>query len=594
MPLDAICIHGLVQELDKKTAGGRIDKIYQPDKEEIILSVRSLQGNFKLMLTAAASAPRMHLINIERENPAAPPMFCMLLRKHLQGSKICSITQPDLERMAVIEFDTRDEMGVSSKKYLICEMMGKYSNIILCDQDKRILDSVKRVDGDISGKRQVLPGLFYRMPPPQEKRNPLQVSVTGILAALQQSNSEMPLDRWLLNRFIGLSPLVCRELVYLASGEGSKSFSKFTKPETDRFLQVWTMFIERIQTGKLEPYLLTKAEDNTVLDFSYMRILQYEGMANLEKKENFSFLLSAFYEKKAKAERMKHRTQETSKIVTLAIERLRKKIVLQKKELEKTYDRDKYKKSGELITANLYQIEKGAKKVKVLDYFDPNCPEIELNLDLRLTPQQNAARYFKKYNKAKTAEKMLIEQIEKGEHELSYLESVLDEIQRAECEQDILQIREELLETGYLSRKQKRGKNRKQSRKLIAGRPWEYQTSDGFMVLAGRNNIQNDLLTLKTAWKHDIWFHTQKIHGSHVILVCDGKEPTDHAMTEAAEIAAYHSKARASTMVPVDYSEVKNIKKPNGAKPGMVIYHVYQTAFVTPDEEKILRLRIHQ
>jgi predicted ribosome quality control (RQC) complex YloA/Tae2 family protein len=592
MPLDAICVQGLVRELNERTVGGRIDKIYQPDKEEIILSIRSAQGNCKLMLTASASAPRLHLIELERENPAVPPMFCMLLRKHLQGSKICGITQPDWERMAVIELDTTDEMGVSTKKYLICEMMGKYSNIILCDQDKRILDAIRRVDGDVSGKRQVLPGLFYRMPPPQEKIDPLQVSEAGLLAALQQADPAESADHWLLQKIKGLSPLVCRELVYQATGETTKTISELTLKDQQKLASVWTAFLDKVAGGIFSPYLLTHTEDHSVLDFSYLPIYQYGSRANLENKESFSKLLGAFYEKKAKAERMKHRTQEITKVVTLARDRLRKKIGLQRKELDKTQDRDRYKHMGELITANLYQIEKGVKKVKVLDYFDENCPEIEISLDLRLTPQQNAAQYFKKYNKAKTAEIMLTEQIQEGEQNLSYLESVLDEISRAENEQDLIQIREELLETGYLSKKQQRCKKKKQTRKPALGKPWEYRTSDGFSVFAGRNNMQNDMLTLKTAWKHDIWFHTQKIHGSHVILVCDGREPTNLAMTEAAEIAAYHSKAKTSAMVPVDYSEVKNIKKPNGAKPGMVIYHVYQTAFVTPDEDKILSLRV--
>ena len=592
MPLDAICVQGLVRELNERTVGGRIDKIYQPDKEEIILSIRSAQGNCKLMLTASASAPRLHLIELERENPAVPPMFCMLLRKHLQGSKICSITQPDWERMAVIELDTTDEMGVATKKYLICEMMGKYSNIILCDQDKRILDAIKRVDGDVSGKRQVLPGLFYRMPPPQEKIDPLQVSEAGLLAAMQQADPAESTDRWLLQKVKGLSPLVCRELVYQATCETTKAIGELTLKDQQKLASVWTSFLDKLANGIFSPHLLTHAEDHSVLDFSYLPIYQYGSRANLENKNSFSNLLGAFYEKKAKAERMKHRTQEITKVVTLARDRLRKKIGLQRKELDKTQDRDRYKHMGELITANLYQIEKGVKKVKVLDYFDENCPEIEISLDLRLTPQQNAAQYFKKYNKAKTAEIMLTEQIQEGEQNLSYLESVLDEISRAENEQDLIQIREELLETGYLSKKQQRGKKKKQTRKPTLGKPWEYRTSDGFSVFAGRNNMQNDMLTLKTAWKHDIWFHTQKIHGSHVILVCDGREPTDLAMTEAAEIAAYHSKAKTSAMVPVDYSEVKNIKKPNGAKPGMVIYHVYQTAFVTPDENKILSLRV--
>ena len=306
--------------------------------------------------------------------------------------------------------------------------------------------------------------------------------------------------------------------------------------------------------------------------------------------DSFSAMLAEFYEKKSSIDRIRRHAQNMTHTVTNARDRMRRKLAAQQKELSQSQNREKYKRRGDLITANLYQIEPGMRKVKVIDYYDPACPEVEVSLDIRLSPQQNAQKQFKLYNKAKTAEEKLTEQIANGKQELSYLESVLESIREAENMTDLAQIKEELIRTGYLSAKQDKKKRRQA--KPVQGKPFHYRTSDGFDVFAGKNNTQNDLLTLKMAFKSDIWFHTQKIHGSHVILICDGREPTDTAMTEAAEIAAWHSQARGSSQIPVDYSQVRNIKKPNGAKPGMVIYHVYQTAFVTPDEKRIEAMRV--
>lgn len=591
MPLDAVCLQAVVHELNAKIAGGRIEKVYQPERDEVVLSIRGIQGARRLLISTASGASRMHFIDNTRENPAAPPMFCMLLRKHVQGAKIASITQPALERIAVIELDTNDEMGVASKKYLVCELMGNFSNIILNDSDGRIIDALRRVEGDMSGKRKILPGLFYHMPPVQEnKRNPLEVSGSGLAAAAAGAEDAKGLDKWLLGCFYGLSPLLCREIAYRATGDASKPVNSLTKQDLETLSAVFTEFTQQVQACAGTPCLLSRPEDQTVFDFSSVEIRQYEGMMLRSALPSFSDLLSAFYEKKGRAERMRRRAQDMLRIITNARDRLARKLALQEQELAQTQNRDTYKRMGDLITANLYQLEKGARTAKVVDYYAEGCPEIEIQMDIRLTPQQNAQRYFKRYNKAKTAESMLTEQIKIGNADLQYLESVLEAIGEAESEQDLAQLREELLQTGFLSAKQQRGrKNHKPA--PVKAIPFHYRTSDGFDVFAGKNNLQNDILTLKTAYKNDIWFHTQKIHGSHVILVTDGKEPTDTAMTEAACIAAYHSKARNSAMVPVDYSEVRNIKKPAGAKPGMVIYHVYKTAYVTPVEAEIEKLR---
>ena len=591
MPFDAVSLLAAVREVNQTIAGGRIDKIYQPERDEVVLSIRLMRGGVKLLLSVGAGTPRMHFIETGRENPAAPPMFCMLLRKHLQGAKIVSVTSPDLERLAIIECDTIDEMGVPSKKYLAVELMGKYSNLILYGEDGRILDAIRRIEGDDTGtKRRILPGLFYHLPPAQDKVSLLQISEAGLTAAIQSANEETGLDRWLLSHFKGLSPLVCRELACRACGESEKPVGQLSASEREILLRVLRDFTQMIEENRMKPCLLVRAEDGSVFDFSVMPISQYGPLIQTRQMDSFSAMLAEFYEKKSSIDRIRRHAQNMTHTVTNARDRMRRKLAAQQKELSQSQNREKYKRRGDLITANLYQIEPGMRKVKVIDYYDPACPEVEVSLDIRLSPQQNAQKQFKLYNKAKTAEEKLTEQIANGKQELSYLESVLESIREAENMTDLAQIKEELIRTGYLSAKQDKKKRRQA--KPVQGKPFHYRTSDGFDVFAGKNNTQNDLLTLKMAFKSDIWFHTQKIHGSHVILICDGREPTDIAMTEAAEIAAWHSQARGSSQIPVDYSQVRNIKKPNGAKPGMVIYHVYQTAFVTPDEKRIEAMRV--
>ncbi len=590
MPLDAICLGAVTEELNHVLAGCRVEKVYQPDRDEIVLQTRGQGGARRLLVSTAAGAPRVHFIDVARENPAAPPMFCMLLRKHVQGAKIAAVVQPAVERMLTIELDTTDEMGVACKKHLICELMGKHSNVILCGEDNRIIDAMRRVDGDLSGKRQVLPGLFYRLPPAQEKHDPFALSGVGLSASLQSADGEMGLDRYLLSQLLGFSPLLCRELSYRATGDAAKPVGKLTAEEQLRLAQVFEDLKSYLTEKRWKPFLLTKTEDHAVFDFSFLPITQYEGLMTVSQEQSFSDLLAAFFEKKGKAERMARRSADLHKAVVNARDRLARKLAAQQKELDATQNREQYKRLGDLITANLYQLEKGMNKAVVVDYYDEACPEVEVALDVRLTPQQNAQKYFKLYNKAKTAEEVLTQQLAQGRADLDYLESVLVALGEAESERDLAQLREELTQAGVLSSKQAR--NKKQRVKPVAAKPFHYRSSDGFDIFAGKNNLQNDLLTLKTAFKSDIWFHTQKIHGSHVILVADGREPTDRAMTEAAMIAAYHSKARQSSLVPVDYTPVRQVKKPAGAKPGMVIYHVYQTAYVTPDEAAVERLRI--
>lgn len=588
MPLDAICLGAVTQELHDTLVGSRIEKVYQPDRYELVLQTRGKEGAHRLLVSIVANAARVHFIDTSRENPAVPPMFCMLLRKHIQGAKIARITQPSVERMLVIALDTTDEMGVECQKTLVCELMGRHSNVILCDADGRIVDAMRRVDGDLSGKRQVLPGLFYRNPPAQDKHDPFTLSGTGLAAALSQADDVLTVDRFLLQELQGFSPLLCRELSYRATGDVAKPIHQLTQAERLQLATIYDEFCAFVQQRRSQPFLLSQKEDGAVFDFSFFPITQYEGLMTVTPLDSFSTLLATFFEKKGNAERMTRRSQDLHRTVVTARDRLARKLAAQQKEWEAARQREQYKRVGDLIIANLYQLEKGMNKATVVDYYQEDCPETEITLDVRLTPQQNAQRYFKLYAKAKTAEQVLIKQLEQGRLELDYLESVLVSLTEAENERDLAQLREELTQTGVLSVKQTRNKRGKP----VAAKPFHYRTSDGFEVFAGKNNLQNDLLTLKTALKQDIWFHAQKIHGAHVILVTDGREPTESALTEAAMIAAYHSKARTSAGVPIDYTQVRHVKKPSGAKPGMVIYDSYQTAYVTPSEQTIEQLRL--
>lgn len=587
MPLDAVCLRAVITELNNDVCGAKIEKIYQPERDEIVILLRSFKGAKKLLITANPQSPRIHFIETNRENPANPPMFCMLMRKHLHGARIVSINQPDMERIAVIDIDATDELGTCVKRQIVCEFMGRHSNIILKDENERIIDAIHRIDGDISGKRQVLPGLFYRSPPPQEgKLNPIDINGDDLIKFLD-SAEQKNLDKFLLSKISGFSPLICREIAYCATGDTGKNISNLCYNDKQNLKVVFDNFKDIIKNKKFKANIIVNTENKSFQDFTFMNVKQYENIAFTNEVDSFSNMLVEFYEKKSNLERMKRRCMDLKRTVSIARDRLFRKLNIQREELEQTKDREKHKKMGELIAANYYQLEKGMDKARVVDYYDENCQQIEIKLDIMLTPQQNAQKYFKLYQKAKTAEKILKEQIANGEADLLYLDSVLQLIDEAENEKDLLQFREELVQTGFLSQNKSKKKMQKSQ-----SMPFEYRTSDGFCVLAGKNNIQNDMLRTKIGYKNDIWFHTQKIHGSHVILCLDGKEPTDIAMTEAAKIAAYHSKAKNSSMVAVDYTQLRNLKKPNGSKPGFVIYNVYQTAYVTPVENEIEKLRI--
>lgn len=577
MPLDAICLQGVVGELAPQLTGSRIEKIQQPARDQIILLLR---GSRRLFLNAGANQPRIHLTEQLRDNPSQPPMFCMLLRKHLSGGIIESVRQEPLERVVTLTVLASDEMGERSRFTLVWEGMPRRANLILCDRDGRIIDCLRRVDLEAEQDRQVMPGLFYRLPTRQDKRSPLSVTEEEFAALLGRAAPDAPLDAWLLDTFTAISPLVARELTVRACGSTDAPVS-----QGNALWDVFSRWQRNVNENTFTPTLIKR--NGSLADFTYGPVTQYGTYAETEIYDSFSHLLDDFYEKREQAERVKQKGRDLLKTATTARDRVRRKLAAQEKELAACLDRDHLRICGELITANLYRMERGQSRLTAQNYYDENCADVDIPLDVRLSPQENAARYFKQYAKAKTAEKYLTAQLQRGREELQYLESVLQELAQAESEQDFNDIRTELTDGGYL-----RGRGKKQPGFQRASKPREFRSSAGLRILVGRNNRQNDRLTTKDADKRDIWLHTQKIHGSHVILCTGGAEPDEQSLMEAASLAAYFSQAQGSTKVPVDYTPVKFVKKPAGAKPGMVVYTTYQTMLADPDEELVKHLSV--
>ena len=586
MPLDALCLSGVVHELQNALSGAKIDKIYQPGRDEVVLALRAPAGNVKLLLSANPSHPRAHLTQISRENPDKPPMFCMLLRKHLAGARLLELVQPPMERVVDLRLEALDELGDRVERRLVLEAMGRHSNLILLDGEGRIMDCLRRVDSDMSARRQVLPGLFYRLPPAQEKLDPSSLDRAALESALAAAPEESQADKWLLDTFGGLSPLICRELAFRAGGATDARLHQMGEGGRSRLLDELEGLLRSVQENSFTPVMLEK--EGHPSDFTFQPISQYGPAVSCVPFPSFSALLDRFYEQRENQERVRQRGQDLIRSVTNARDRAARKIGLQEQELAATRDRERLRQFGDIITSNLHAMEKGMSRLTAADFYDPECPQIHIPLDPLLTPQQNAAKYYKEYNKAKTEESILTLQLEKGRRDLDYLNSVLEAIALAEGERDLQEIRQELTDTGYLRRPSKardRGKR-------VASKPMEFRSSSGLRISVGKNNTQNDLLTTKQAFKSDLWFHTQKIHGSHVILWTEGGQPDLTSIQEAAQLAAWFSQGRESGKVAVDYTPVKYVKKPGGARPGMVVYTTYETAYVAPDGELARRLRV--
>ena len=568
MPLDAVCLTALKNELAPVLTGARIDKVQQPERDLLLLSLYAPGfGARKLLISAGVGSARVHFTDERMENPGSPPMFCMLLRKHLIGARITSVTQPPWERILALEISGRDELGVESSKTLYCELMGRGANVILADAEGRIIDCMRRADFGEDAYRRLLPGMLYKLPQPQPKPCFFTVPAEEKRALRRASPDAQP-EGWLLDTFGALSPLIAREIAYRGGEEN--------------LCEAMDALTDSVAAGEFTPNLVLV--DGKPKDFSFMPIRQYGAKGENRAYPGFSALLDAYYASRDKAERMRRASADTVKSVRTARDRQVRKLAQQREELKATQGREELKKQGELLTANLWRVKKGDRSLVCEDYYTDGSPELTIPLDPMKTPQMNAAALYKEYKKKVAAEQHLTQLIADGDKLLDYLESVMDELTRSESEKDVGEIRRELSESGVL-RRQKTAKGGKPQKLKPRG------PTDGSEILVGRSNAQNDELTLKTARRTDIWLHTQKVHGSHVIVRCEGETPTDRTLAEAASLSAFYSQARDGGKTPVDYTQVRFVKKPSGALPGKVIYTEYSTLMAEGDESLVRALR---
>lgn len=584
MPFDGIVSKCIVEELTQKLVGGRIEKIFQPEADEIVINVRAWNKNSRLVLSASANYPRIHITEAVKENPAAPPVFCMLLRKHLSGGKILRLEFHDYERIIGLVVESANELGDVSEKKLIIEIMGRHSNIILINSENKILDAIKHVDSDISRVREVMPARPYMLPPGQDKTIPDRLDTMKLIDDARDS-TQTTIEKYLLNSIKGFSPLICREICHRAGVDGGMQASSLTAPLRRNLKEALDQIIEMISGSSFKPCIIY--EDDRLekpLDFHCLEIKQY---GNVNAMDSMSSVLDTFYSSRDNVERMKQKKADLFKVLNNFIDRCTKKLFLQQETLRDVTDREKLKLYGELITANIYCMPVNIKKISLLNYYSETGDFIEIPLDENLLPQENAQRYFRKYTKAKSTFAYTTRQSEETRKELDYLESVLHLLENCILLQEIDEVRQELTDQGYMTARRKPC-GRKQAG---MSQPIHYKSSDGLDILVGKHNRQNDYLTLKLASSNDMWFHTKNIPGSHVIVRKLRPDISESTMKEAAMAAVYHSKARMSSNVPVDYTAVKNVSKPSGAKPGMVIYENYRTIVVTPDEAVVKRLQ---
>ncbi len=583
MAFDAGMLACTLSEIRKTAQGARIEKVYQPERDEIVLQMRSFDGGKRLCINAGSNNPRIGFTASQRENPQNPPMLCMLLRKYLQGARLCEVSQADFDRVAFLGFDTRDEMGFECKRYLVVELMGKYSNMFFCDGDKKIITAMRTSDMSLDSVRPLLAGMKYTLPPAQDKQNPMTTDREGFKRLYETLPPDRPLDKSIVTAFCGIAPVVAREITYRATGHTDTPLRYCFYEDVEReFFSV----IDVIKNENFTPCLVL--DKDKPVEYSFVSLTQYSG-CELKSMESAGELLDAYFETRDNMQRVRQRASDILKLLTNAEARIKKKLYLQKAELEECEKGAEYKKYADLITANIWRLSRGESSAVFEDYesmkddgsFDTVCVE----LDTRLTPAANAQRYYKKYNKSKTAKIQLAKQIELGEGELEYIYTVFDALTHAETPSDLSEIRDELYRSGYASKMKSYSSHKSHSPIIM-----QFETADGMRVLCGKNNVQNEHITHKLAEKWDYWFHVKNTAGSHVLLVTEGREPTDADFTAAAEIAAFYSKAEGAN-IAVDYTLAKNVKKPSGGKPGLVIYHTNWTAFVTPNADKISSMR---
>lgn len=569
MALDGLAVHALVNELSESLSGGKVDKIFQPERDKIILNIRNSNKNFKLLISVNPQGARVNITENTYENPIVAPNFCMLLRKHLQPSRLVSVTQPEFERTVILTFECQTELFDIVEKKLIIEIMGHFSNIIFVDEKGLIIDALRQVDYTTSSKRQVLPALPYELPPKQEKEvfdgENIDIDFTLNVRA----------DKYLTDKYLGFSPLISRETVYFATGQTDTRLSEFTQAQKEKFIFSLKMLNETLTQNQYSPCVIF---DGKPIEFYFKTIGQYGSNSLVKTYETFSEAIEAFYIEKDEQEHVKRLSGDILKVITNAQTRIAKKIEAQRADIAECEKALKFKDMGDLITANIYLLKQGQEKASLMDYTKDPPQETVVELDKSLTPARNAQRYYKKYKKAVTALEILNVQIPEGEKELIYLDSVFEELVRAKTSADVDEIRAELSESGYMKKSQSK-KNPKKPKTYSPKIP-SVVSADGFTIYIGKNNLQNDYLTLRMSDKRDIWFHTKEYPGSHVVVAANGEKVPDSTLNEAAEIAAKNSKAGTGGLVAVDYTEIKNVKKQPGGKPGMVVYTTYKTAYI--------------
>ena len=586
MALDGLVVHSIVDELHKKLLGGKIDKVYQPENDEVVLYIRNNKENFKLVLSCSASNPRVYLAsNYKKENPINAPMFCMLFRKYIQGGNIVDISQIGFERIIKISVESFDELKEKTTKDIIIEIMGRHSNIILTHSfDNKIIDSAKRIPPSVSRVRQILPGQTYVLPPKQDKLNPIdEISLNLFVDTLTSFNG--PIFKALYSKFLGVSPVVAKEICFRANIDKNILINEISYDDIYKIYKEFYNLFKSIKDNVYNPSMVIDESIDKVLDFSCINLSQFSNLSVISD-DSMSKVLENYYSTKDIKDRIHQRSSDLRKSISIKLDRLYNKLNKQEKELIESENAEIYKVKGELITSYIYMIEKGMESVEVANFYDPEYKNITISLNTNFTPSENAQKYFKKYNKMKTAKKEVTVQIKITKEEIDYLENIMLSIENCENLAELMDIRDELSKVGYL-----RSKNNSKKETKLTTKPHEFISSNGFKILVGKNNKQNDHLTLKVASNDDIWMHTKNIPGSHVIIKSEGKDVPDETIFEGAMLAAFFSKSKMSSQVPVDYTKKKNVKKPNGSKPGMVIYETNSTIYVTPTEEFVAKLK---
>lgn len=583
MAFDAGMVAALAYELNTRLVGARVEKVHQPEKDEILLSLRTSGESLRLTISASVNNPRIHISAAVKENPPVPPMFCIMLRKYLSGAKISDVSQIGFERVIRLTFDGKDEMGFAKEVRLYHEIMGKYTNLIFTDGEDKIIGAIRTVDFTTSQKRQVLPGMRYELPPAQDKIDPLTETEEHFVDLIADTEPSRSTTRFILDNYLGISSLTAREIAARSAETIGESPIKLKRAFFD--------VVSSIKDHKFTPCMAVDS-DGRPIDYSFIPLCQYDRSDDVSVVTctDFSSMLETFFAGRDRSDRVKQRAFDLLKTVNNAISRLEKKISLQRDELSAAAKKDEYKKMGDLITGGMYMLKKGMKSASLVDYSDPSLAMVEVELDVRLSPAANAQRWYKRYNKAKTAEIELKKQIDIATAELEYLRSVLDNLERASGQSELDEIRDELCSSGYKGLSgNKKGISRE---KIRPSKPLEFVTSGGYRLLCGKNNLQNEMIRTKLAGKRDWWFHVKNAPGSHVVMICGDAEPSEIDFTEAAIVAACHSSLAEAKNIAVDYTRIKNLKKPSGSKPGYVIYYTNYSAYVTPNDELCKKLSV--